>query len=116
MKIISLNEVSKGPVDLEGASNVEKQVPVGAADGSPVFCFRVFTISPDGHTPYHQHPFEHINYVIEGEGVLVKENGEHIPIRKGDFALVLPDEVHQYRNTAKENDLVVICAVPKEFE
>lgn len=116
MKVASLNQIPKFTVNMEGARNVQKQVPIGAGDGSPMFCFRVFTLAPDGHTPYHRHPFEHINYVIEGSGVLVKESGEEIPIQKGDFALVLPDEKHQYRNTSNQESLVVICAVPKEHE
>lgn len=116
MKVITLNQVPKVKVDMEGAKSVEKQLPIGAGDGSPNFSFRVFTIKPDGHTPYHIHPFEHINYVIEGKGVLVKESGEEIAIKEGDFALVLPNEKHQYRNTSRSGALVIICAVPKEYE
>ncbi len=40
----------------------------------------------------------HINYVIEGSGALVNEKGEEQPLKAGDFALVNPDEKHQYRN------------------
>jgi quercetin dioxygenase-like cupin family protein len=36
--------------------------------------------------------------VIEGKGALVNEKGEEQPIIAGDFALVEPDERHQYRN------------------
>ena len=67
-------------------------------------------------TPYHTHPFEHLNYVIEGHGALVMEGGEEYEIEKGDFALVLPDEKHQYRNKSASESLIVICAVPKEYE
>ncbi len=116
MKITGLDEIEKMPVDLEGAKNCFKQVPISGTDGSPVFCFRVFTIDPDGHTPYHTHPFEHLNYVIEGRGALVKENGEERELKKGDFALVLPDEKHRYRNTSATESMIMICAVPKEYE
>ena len=40
----------------------------------------------------------HKIYVIEGSGVLVNEKGEEQPLKPGDFALVNPDEKHQYRN------------------
>jgi len=116
MKVTSLDKVEKLVVDMEGAKDVHKQIPVGQSDGSPHFSFRVFTIQPNGHTPYHEHPFEHINYVMEGHGVVVTETGEERPIQKGDFALVLPNEKHQYRNTSQDEPLVVICAVPKDFE
>ncbi len=101
---------------MEGAKDTWKQVPISKADGTPSFSLRVFTIEPGGHTPFHAHPFEHLNYVIEGKGVVVNKAGEERKIGRGDFILVLPDEHHQYRNTAREAPLVIICGVPKEYE
>ncbi len=40
----------------------------------------------------------------------------HTTFEAGDFALMLPDEKHCYKNTSDSEDLVMICAVPKEFE
>ncbi len=116
MKVTSLEKVSKSKVNMEGAKNAYRQVPLSKDDGAPVFSFRVFTIEPDGHTPYHQHPFEHLNYVISGYGTLVSEDDDGFAINAGDFAMVLPNEMHQYRNGSKSEPLVVICAVPKEYE
>jgi quercetin dioxygenase-like cupin family protein len=116
MKITSLDRVEKKKVDMAGAYKVSKQVPLSHKDGAPVYSYRVFTIEPDGYTPYHQHDSEHMNYIIEGHGVLVNENGEEQEIKKGDFALVLPNEKHQYRNRSKDKPMVIICGVPKEFE
>ena len=115
MKIISLSQVEKKEVRMEGAHKAWKQLPLGSQDGVPVYSYRVFTVDPGGHTPYHQHPYEHMNYVIEGIGALVNENGEEQPIKAGDFALVDPDEKHQYRNKGNK-PLKLICGVPKEFE
>jgi quercetin dioxygenase-like cupin family protein len=116
MKVVSLDQITKSEMDMEGAEKVFKQIPVGQGDGAPAFSFRVFTVEPNGHTPYHRHPYEHVNYVIEGQGALVEESGAEREIKKGDFALVLPDEKHQYRNTSEDERLVMICAVPKQFE
>jgi quercetin dioxygenase-like cupin family protein len=116
MKTVSLDDVEKTKVGMEGAEAVWRQLPISGTDGSPTFSFRVFTIEPKGHTPYHRHPFEHLNYIIEGHGALVSQNGEEKQIKKGDFALVLPDEKHQYKNTSATEPLVMICAVPKEYE
>ncbi len=116
MKITSLDKVEKVRVDMEGAKDAYKQVPVGKNDGAPFFSFRVFTIEPGGHTTFHTHPFEHVNYVIRGRGVLVTEGGAERPVAEGDFVLVLPNEPHQYRNKAEDHPLVLICAVPKEYE
>lgn len=116
MKTISLSKVEKKKVQMEGAQKAWKQMPLSASDGAPMYSLRVFTVEPDGFTPYHQHPYEHMNYVIEGEGVLVDVDGNEKAIKAGDFALVMPNEKHQYRNTSGEKPFVMICGVPKEFE
>jgi quercetin dioxygenase-like cupin family protein len=116
MKVISLKNVEKNKVTMEGAKDAYKQVPLSRNDGAPVYAYRVFTIEPNGYTPYHQHNFEHMNYIIEGEGVLVNEKGEETPVKQGDFALVMPNEKHQYMNKSKRKPMVMICGVPREFE
>ena len=116
MKISNLGDVPSMSVDMEGAFNVTKQVPVSREDGAPNFSFRVFTIGPGGHTPWHTHEAEHANYVIQGRGVLVDESGGGREVEAGDFVLVLPNEKHQYRNASSTEPLVMICAVPTEYE
>ena len=116
MKIISLSEVPKNKVNMEGANGASKQVPLSVNDGAPIYSYRVFTIEGGGNTPYHQHNYEHMNYIIEGEGYLINESGEKLTLKKGDFALVNPNEKHQYRNASSENEFIMICGVPKEFE
>ncbi|WP_372948455.1 cupin domain-containing protein [Mariniphaga sp.] len=115
MKVISLEKVEKIKVNMEGATGAWKQLPLGSKDGAPVYAYRVFTVEPGGHTPFHNHPYEHMNYVIEGEGALVNENGKETFLKAGDFALVEPDEKHQYQNTGT-GPFIMICGVPKEFE
>jgi len=115
MKIISLSQVEMNEVRMDGAHKSWKQVPLSREDGTPLYSYRVFTVEPGGYTPYHQHPYEHMNYVIEGSGALVNEKGEEQPLKAGDFALVDPDEKHQYRNKG-EVPFKMICGVPKEFE
>ena len=100
---------------MEGAKGVTKQVPISKQDGTPLFSVRVFTIEPCGHTPFHSHPFEHLNYIIEGKGAVVGKDRDQ-EVKKGDFALILPGETHQYKNTSDSEPFVMICAVPKEYE
>ncbi len=116
MKITDLTKVDKALMTMEGAKDTWKQIPLARADGVPHYSLRVFTIEPGGHTPYHSHPFEHMNYVIEGTGALVDADGKERPVKKGDFALVMPDEVHQYKNTATQEPFVLVCLVPKDYE
>lgn len=116
MKIVPIDQVEKMKVQMEGAIGAWKQLPLGSMDGAPVYSLRVFTVEPGGNTPYHSHPYEHMNYIIEGEGLLVDEAGETHPVKQGDFALVNPNEKHQYRNNSHDKIFRMICGVPKEFE
>ncbi len=115
MYITKLNQVEKTVATMEGAKGVHKQIPLSRRDGVPTFSFRAFTIEPGGHTPFHQHAFEHMNYVISGQGILIAEGREH-ELREGDFALILPGEKHQFKNSSGNQSLLIICAVPKEHE
>ena len=48
MKTIKLKDIKKDKMMMEGAEKVMKQVPISKNDGTPSFCFRVFTIDPGG--------------------------------------------------------------------
>jgi len=115
MRISRLEDIKKVKPNMEGAKDIYKQIPISREHGTPIFSFRVFTIDPGGHTPLHNHPFEHVNYVIEGKGVVINRNQEY-ELKKGDFVLILPGETHQYRNTSGTESMLLICAVPKEYE
>jgi quercetin dioxygenase-like cupin family protein len=115
MYVTGLDKAEERPLTVEGAKGVHKQIPLSRKNGAPTFSFRVFTIEPGGYTPLHGHDFEHMNYVISGEGILVGEDREH-RVREGEFALILPGEKHQFRNPSARRNLVIICAVPKEYE
>jgi quercetin dioxygenase-like cupin family protein len=56
-----------------------------------------------------------LNYIIEGHGTVLLEDGER-ELKKGDFAMIFPGERHQYRNTSTSELMIMICAVPKEYE
>ena len=116
MKIIAIDQVEKKKVQMDGASGAWKQLPLGEKDGVPVYSFRVFSLEPGGNTPYHSHPYEHMNFIIDGQGVLVNEAGEERPLKAGDFALVNPNERHQYKNNSTDTVFRMICGVPKQFE
>ncbi len=115
MLVRNIADAEEKEIKMDGVKNVTKKIPIGASDGSPTMSFRVFTLEPGGHTPYHNHEQEHINYIIEGEGVIIDAEGNERPLKKGDFVLVFPNEKHQYKNKS-ENNFVMICAVRKEYE
>jgi quercetin dioxygenase-like cupin family protein len=114
MKITRLDQCPTHPVDMPGVLGALKQVPLGRDDGLPTFSVRVFTLEPGGHTPHHAHAAEHVNYVLEGSGELLGDDGPR-PLRTGDFAFVAPQERHQYRNTGT-SPLRFLCMVPSAYE
>ncbi len=114
MKITRLEDCPARPVQMEGVQGASKQVPIGIAEGAPNFSVRVFTLEPGGHTPHHAHAAEHVNYVLEGEGEILTDEGPR-PIAQGDYVLIKPQERHQYRNPTS-NRLLFMCMVPKDYE
>jgi len=114
MKITNLQQCPSIPVNMDGAKGAMRQVPIGKADGAPNFSIRVFTLDPGGHTPHHIHESEHLNYILEGNGIAM-EGETPRTIQKGDFVLVNPHEKHQYRNTG-DTPLVFMCMVPSQYE
>lgn len=116
MRIIDISQVEMKKAQMEGAAGVWKQVPIGNNEHAPVYSYRVFTVEPGGNTPYHIHPYEHMNFIMEGEGFLVDETGTEHSVKAGDFAIVYPNEKHQYRNRSSDKVFRMICGVPKEFE
>jgi len=99
--------------DVVGAS---RQMVFGSADGVPNFSCRVFTLEPGGHTPYHDHESEHMNYILAGSGALIDKDGTEHALVAGDFAFVEPHEKHQFINRSTSEGFQFICVVPKQYE
>lgn len=114
MYLGQLKDIEKRELSGEGIKNVLKQVPIGTKEGWRENALRVFTIGPGGHTPHHSHDWEHVNYVISGQGTLEMENKKH-DLSAGSFAFVPPNQKHQYANHGKD-DFVMICIVPARGE
>ncbi len=84
---------------------------ITASDGAPNFAMRLFEISPDGHTPNHNHSWEHEVYIASGDG-FVLEGNEKRTIKKDDFVFIEALEVHQF--IAGDKGMSMICVVPNE--
>lgn len=110
MKINSCEQVTSAPVQMEGAVGCRVRWLVDDKQGAPNFAMRQFEVEPGGHTPKHSHPYEHEVFVLEGAGVVLEGDREH-HLQAGDAVLVLPDEVHQFRNTGT-TPLKFLCMVP----
>ncbi|HDP95009.1 MAG TPA: cupin domain-containing protein [Candidatus Aminicenantes bacterium] len=107
----SYTEVPARKVEHAEAKGVTIRWLIGEDSPAPGFWMRLFEVQPGGYSPRHQHDWEHEVYVLEGEGEAVSETGPR-PIRSGSFVLVMPGEVHQFRNTGK-TPLKFLCMIPK---
>ena len=112
MKIAKADHIDPKPVDMEGAKDVAMRLLIHEADGAPNFFMRQFNISPGGHTPHHQHDWEHEVYVLAGSGTVVSPEGQK-PITAGDCVFVPPGEPHQFVNASAE-ELKFLCLIPKK--
>lgn len=98
---------------LDGARGVEKEVLLGKPEGVETFAMRRFTLTEDGHTPYHSHDWEHEIYVVKGEGKVSTEDGER-SLSRGDAVYVPSGERHQF--VSESEGFAFLCLVPKRGE
>lgn len=110
MKIAHHTEIESKDVDMAGAAGTKVRWLIGDADGAANFAMRMFEIGPGGHTPRHQHDYEHEIYVLEGEGTAL-EGDQQNALKAGDVVYVRPNEVHQFRNDG-DAPMKMLCLIP----
>lgn len=111
MKIKRLSDFKPKTVEGPGIKGVDFFPMITAKDGAPAFAMRLFELKPGGNTPEHQHEWEHEVFIAEGSGNVLKD-GQYVGVKKGDFILVLPDEIHQFK--AGKDGMKFICVVPNK--
>ena len=114
MLIRRADTVDPKPMEMEGASGVYLRMMVGRDDGTPNFALRHFTLEVGGHTPRHQHNYEHEIMVLDGSGVAMCGDTPH-KVSSGDVIFVPANELHQFRNTG-EQTFRFMCIVPTQFD
>lgn len=100
-------ELEAGGKKLEG---VYIKWLIGKDDNARVFALRIIRMKPGSHIPAHVHPWEHEQYILEGEGVF-RIGSRNYRVRPGMFLYIPPNVEHEYWNTSSR-DLVFICLVP----
>jgi quercetin dioxygenase-like cupin family protein len=109
MKVVHYADVEAKEAD-EGASKLKVRWLITKEIGAPNFAMRLFEMQPGGFSPKHSHPWEHEVFILEGEGTVLG-GPEERKFKAGDAVFVPPNELHQFRNTAK-NALKFLCLVP----
>jgi len=110
MKIDAIANMEQKPVELPGATKARMRMLVGPADGASNFHMRHFEVEPGGHTPHHQHDYEHEILILKGNGRAQSAAGERT-FKAGDVIWVPPNEMHQFVNTGP-TPLEFICLIP----
>jgi quercetin dioxygenase-like cupin family protein len=98
--------------DDETVRGVEKRVVIGPTIGATGFVMRHFQVAPGGHSPFHQHPWEHEVYVLAGQGTVRTATGD-LSIEPGSYVFVPPMDEHQFANVGPE-PLEFLCVVPPQ--
>ena len=110
MKHVHYTDIEAEIVDIEDAKDAKIRWLITKDDGAKNFTMRLFDLSPGGHTPLHQHDWEHEVFVISGSGELRRKDGKS-SFKKGDVIFVPSMEWHQFANTGEEL-LQFICVIP----
>jgi len=111
MKINTDVGIKQVEVEMDGASNVTRQVLIGPDDGSENIIMRLFKIRSGGYTPHHKHNFEHVIKVLSGKGVAIAENGQEHRIQAGQSLFIQANDMHQFRNPYPQ-PFEFLCIIP----
>ena len=109
MKVAHYTDTEAKKAD-EGASKIKVRWVISKEIGAPNFAMRIFEVESGGYSPLHSHNWEHEVFILEGDGVLVSQDGEK-KFKPGDVVFVTPNEKHQFRNNGKKL-VKFICVVP----
>ena len=112
MKVITQQDRPLEVYNDQAAQGVSRTNLISDKDGAPNFTMRLFQVEPEGFSPYHSHDYEHVVYVVHGNGELRYVSGT-TKFQAGDSIVVSPNEEHQFRNTGNE-PLLFTCTIPHQ--
>jgi len=114
MKLTSMTAVPLEKVEMPGAAGCACRVALSRRDGPLSMAMRFFEIATGGHTPLHQHPYEHEICIMAGNGTVWRDGAE-VPVQAGDVLFIPADEKHQFKNTGQDT-FQFMCLVPAQFQ
>ena len=110
MKHVHYTEVELEEPKEQGIKDVMVRWLISKKDGAENFAMRIFEIGPEGHTPLHQHDWEHEVFVLEGAGI-ARSKIKDDPFKQGDLFFIPSMEWHQFVNNGNEM-LKILCLIP----
>lgn len=109
MKVFDYTDIPAEKAE-QGAKNITVRWLITRDTGAENFAMRYFKIEPNGYSPHHQHDWEHEVFILEGEGIVKSENGDH-SFGPGTVIFVPPKERHQFKNTG-DTPVKFLCLIP----
>jgi quercetin dioxygenase-like cupin family protein len=106
------SDIEANKIEMPDARNAKIKVLVSPAQGWTDHVMRLIELGKEGHTPKHDHPWPHVNYVLDGKGILHIEGTDYV-VSKGSVAFVPAGALHQFRNIG-DGPFRFICIVPKD--
>lgn len=110
MKHVHYSDVELQTPKESGVKDVKIRWLISEKDGANNFAMRLFEIQPNGHTPLHQHDWEHEVFIVEGKGA-AHDNTKDIPFKQGDVFFIPSIHWHQFKNTG-DTPLKILCLIP----
>ena len=109
LKIVHYTDVTAEDAE-EGASKLVVRWLITKEMGAENFEMRLFEMAAGGHSPYHNHPWEHEVFILEGEGLVVGGKEER-SFKAGDIIFIPSNEKHQLKNNS-EKPVKLLCLIP----
>jgi len=109
-KAVDYRDVPQEAVAEEGAKGTRIRWLIGKGDGASNFAMRHFEVEPGGHSPYHEHPWEHEVFVLKGR-CRVTRGDEEALVGPGGVIFVPGGEEHNFENVGEDN-LEFLCVIP----
>jgi len=112
--MFSVNDkyIKEEKVEMYDSEGVHIQWLLSKNEGSTVSTMRKYTIKSKGKIPFHNHPWEHIIYVLKGTCEVL--SGDTTTSAKSGDAIFIPEyEKHAYVNNS-DDDFVFLCIIPNE--
>ncbi|MCC6018408.1 MAG: cupin domain-containing protein [Candidatus Verstraetearchaeota archaeon] len=109
-KVVHYTKVESEFVKAEGARETYVRWLITDKDGAPNFAMRLFEVKPGGNSPYHEHPYEHEIFILDGDGKVIIDGREYM-VSRGFAIYIPPNAKHTIINNGK-SDLKFLCMIP----
>ena len=110
MIVANETELTAMPIDSIEVHSAAMKVLISESEGWQDHVMRIIELGEGGYSPKHAHDWPHINFVVEGSGVLNIDGTDHT-LLAGGYAFVPAGTVHQFKNAGK-SPFRFICIVP----